>query len=108
MILEFHRRLAISAKDSAGASGKFPGQSAQAYIHLTSGRAHRYESSAAGRASLQKASRNLLNAIQIEEMPRQMSHDLQSSLPGLGTVDPALQILEKPVLGLRHLAPLRH
>src|SRR3712207_4225614 len=108
MIQGSHQRLPTQVQGSAMLVGRLPVQSAQDDIHLTSGRAHRYESSEADQASLQKPRRNLLIAGQTEEMLQQMNHGLQSSQPGPVTEDQESRILEKPTQGPRHLTPLQH
>ena len=101
MILEFHQRLSILAKDSVKALDRFPVRSEKDDIYQTNIYAHCYESSAANLASLQKASRNLPNVIQREEMLQRKSRGQRPFQSDLVTKDPMLQILEKVVLDQR-------
>src|SRR5215211_4275574 len=108
MIQEFLQRRAISAEDSAQTVDRFLVQSELAYIRQTNAPAPFHVSSAADRAFLQKASRNLVIASQTEEMPPQMIRDPQPSQPGHATADRASQIPEKLALGRPHLVLLLH
>src|SRR5689334_10478976 len=107
MILEFHLRLSIVAKDSARALDILPDHSKKDDICQTNIHAHCHESLAANLSFLQKLSHNLPDVIQREEMLLQMSHGQQPSQPDLAIKDPKLQILEIPSQGQQHLIQLQ-